>query len=209
MNTVEYFDARSTMTSELQAQSTYPVRLNMDYVGSDRNRLTNFFRAVTAIPILVVISTFGTGSKSVIVIPTLLMILFRQKYPRWWFDFNVEYQIFSMRITAYMSLLTDEYPSTDEEQGVHLEIDYPDAAQLNRYLPLFKWLLAIPHYVVLAVLWSIALLLVMIGWLVILFTGNFPEGLHNFIVGVNRWGQRVMAYAFLLTTDQYPPFSLD
>ena len=108
-----------------------------------------------------------------------------------------------------MSLLTDEYPSTDEEQGVHLEIDYPDAAQLNRYLPLFTWLLAIPHYVVLSVFWSIALLLVMIGWLVILFTGNFPEGLHNFIVGVNRWGQRVMAYAFLLTTDQYPPFSLD
>jgi hypothetical protein len=137
------------------------------------------------------------------------MILFRQKYPRWWFDFNLEYQRFSMRITAYMSLLTDEYPSTDEHQGVHLDIDYPDAAQLNRYLPLFKWILAIPHYVVLAVLSPIALLLVMIGWLVILFTGNFPEGFHKFIVGVNRWGQRVMAYAFLLTTDEYPPFSLD
>jgi hypothetical protein len=197
------------MTNEVQAQSTYPVRLDIDYAGSDRNRLTNFFRTITAIPILVLVATFGTGTKTVIVIPTLLMILFRQKYPRWWFDFNVEYQRFSMRITAYMFLLTDEYPSTDEHQGVHLEIDYPDAAQLNRFLPLFKWILAIPHYVVLAVLWPIALLLVMIGWLVILFTGNFPEGFHTFIVGVNRWGQRVMAYAFLLTTDEYPPFSLD
>jgi len=197
------------MTNEVQAQSTYPVRLDIDYAGSDRNRLTNFFRTITAIPILVLVATFGTGTKTVIVIPTLLMILFRQKYPRWWFDFNVEYQRFSMRITAYMFLLTDEYPSTDEHQGVHLEIDYPDAAQLNRFLPLFKWILAIPHYVVLAVLWPIALLLVMIGWLVILFPGKFPQGFHTFIVGVNRWGQRVMAYAFMLTTDEYPPFSLD
>jgi hypothetical protein len=197
------------MTNEAQAQSTYPVRLDIDYAGSDRNRLTNFFRTITVIPILVLVTALGSGTKTVIVIPTLLMILFRQKYPRWWFDFNLEYQRFSMRITAYMSLLTDEYPSTDEHQGVHLDIDYPDAAQLNRYLPLFKWILAIPHYVVLAVLSPIALLLVMIGWLVILFTGNFPEGFHKFIVGVNRWGQRVMAYAFLLTTDEYPPFSLD
>ena len=197
------------MTSGMQTQSIYPVRLEVDYSGSDRNRLTNFFRAFTAIPILVVISAFGTGTNSVIAIPTLLMILFRQKYPRWWFDFNVEYQRFSTRVTAYMSLLTDVYPSTDEEQGVHLEFDYPDAAQLNRYLPLFKWILAIPHYVVLSVLWSVALLLIVIGWLVILFTGNFPEGFHTFIVGVNRWGQRVMAYAFMLTTDEYPPFSLD
>lgn len=197
------------MTSETQPQSTYPVRLNIDYAGSGRNRLTNFFRAITAIPILVVITTFGSGTNTVIAIPTGLMILFRQKYPRWWFDFNVEYQRFSMRITSYMSLLTDDYPSTDEEQGVHLEIDYPDATQLNRYLPLVKWLLAIPHYVVLAILWSVSALVIVIGWLVILFTGNFPEGFHTFIVGVNRWGQRVTAYAFLLTTDQYPPFSLD
>ena len=197
------------MTSETQPQSTYPVRLNIDYAGSGRNRLTNFFRAITAIPILVVITTFGSGTNTVIAIPTGLMILFRQKYPRWWFDFNVEYQRFSMRITSYMSLLTDDYPSTDEEQGVHLEIDCPDATQLNRYLPLVKWLLAIPHYVVLAILWSVSALVIVIGWLVILFTGNFPEGFHTFIVGVNRWGQRVTAYAFMLTTDEYPPFSLD
>ena len=197
------------MTSDTQPQSTYPVRLDIDYAGSDRNRFSNFFRSITAIPILTVFLTFESATNSVIAIPTLLMILFRQKYPRWWFDFNVEYQRFSMRITSYMSLLTDEYPSTDEHQGVHLELDYPDAAQLNRFLPLFKWILAIPHYVVLAVLWPIALLLVMIGWLVILFTGKFPQGFHTFIVGVNRWGQRVMAYAFMLTTDESPPFSLD
>ena len=197
------------MTGDTQPQLTYPVRLGIDYAGSDRNRLTNFFRIITAIPILVLISVFGTGTNGIIAIPTLLMILFRKKYPRWWFDFNVEYQRFTMRITSYVSLLTDEYPSTDEEQGVHLEFDYPDATQLNRFLPLFKWLLAIPHYVVLAILMSVAILLILIGWLVILFTGKFPEGFHTFIVGVNRWGQRVMAYAFMLTTDKYPPFSLD
>jgi len=196
------------MTSDTQPQVTYPVRMEVDYAGYDRNRLTTFFRAITEIPILVLIMTLGAGN-SIVASPTLLMILFRQKYPRWWFDFNVEYQRFSMRVTAYMLLLTDVYPSTDDEQGVHLDFDYPDAAQLNRFLPLFKWILAIPHYVALSILWSIALLLVVIGWLMILFTGKFPEGFHTFIVGVSRWGQRVMAYAFMLTTDEYPPFSLD
>ena len=142
-------------------------------------------------------------------LPVLLMILFRRKYPRWWFDFKVQNQRFSTRVSVYVSLLTDEYPSTDEEQGVHLEIDYPDASQLNRWMPLVKWILAIPHYVVLFVLLIIAAILIMLGWFVILLTGTFPRGFHNFIVGVNRWSLRVTAYAFLLTTDEYPPFSLD
>ncbi len=193
------------MTTAAQPQSTYPARLDIDYVGTNRNRLTTFFRLIIAIPIVVI----GSGISTVLIMPVLLMILFRQKYPRWWFDFSVLYQQFSMRINSYLSLLTDDYPSTDEEQGVHLKIDYPDATQLNRWLPLVKWILAVPHYVVLFVLMVIALILIVIGWFAILLTGNFPRGFHDYIVGVNRWTLRVTAYAFLLTTDEYPPFSLD
>jgi len=197
------------MATAAQPQSTYPARLTVDYAGTNRNRLTTLFRVITVIPILTVLAVIANGATSLFFLPVLLMILFRQKYPRWWFDFNVQYQRFSTRVSAYVSLLTDEYPSTDEEQGVHLEIDYPDASQLNRWMPLVKWILAIPHYVVLFVLLIIAAILFVLGWFVILLTGTFPRGFHNFIVGVNRWSLRVTAYAFLLTTDEYPPFSLD
>ena len=197
------------MAIAAQPQSTYSARLTVDYAGTNRNRLTTLFRVITVIPILTVLAAIANGATSVFFLPVLLMILFRQKYPRWWFDFNVQYQRFSTRVSVYVSLLTDEYPSTDEEQGVHLEIDYPDASQLNRWMPLVKWILAIPHYVVLFVLLIITAILIMLGWFVILLTGTFPRGFHNFIVGVNRWSLRIMAYAFLLTTDEYPPFSLD
>ena len=197
------------MATAAQPQSTYPARLTVDYAGTNRNRLTTLFRVITVIPILTVLAPIANGATSLFFLPVLLMILFRQKYPRWWFDFNVQYQRFSTRVSAYVSLLTDEYPSTDEEQGVHLEIDYPDASQLNRWMPLVKWILAIPHYVVLFVLLIIAAILFVLGWFVILLTGTFPRGFHNFIVGVNRWSLRVTAYAFLLTPDESPPFSLD
>ena len=197
------------MATAAQPQSTYPARLTVDYAGTNRNRLTTTFRVITVIPILTVLAPIANGATSLFFLPVLLMILFRRKYPRWWFDFKVQNQRFSTRVSVYMSLLTDEYPSTDEEQGVHLAIDYPDASQLNRWMPLVKWILAIPHYVALFVLLIIAAILIVLGWLVILLTGNFPRGFHNFIVGVNRWSLRVMAYAFLLTTDESPPFSLD
>ena len=138
--------------------------------------------------------------------PTLLMILFRQKYPRWWFDFNLELTRFSTRITAYLALMRDEYPSTDEHQAVHLELDYPDASRdLNRWTPLVKWILAIPHYVVLAVLAVAAFICVVIAWFAIVFTGRYPRGLFDFVLGVHRWGLRVSAYVWLLITDEYPP----
>jgi hypothetical protein len=137
------------------------------------------------------------------------MILFRQRYPRWWFDFALELARFSTRIGAYLALLTDQYPSTVEEQDVHLDLDYPDAERdLNRWLPLVKWLLAIPHYLVLIVLTVGALFAVVFAWFAILVTGRYPRGLFDFVVGVGRWGLRVQAYAFLLLTDRYPPFSL-
>ncbi|HIF73361.1 MAG TPA: DUF4389 domain-containing protein [Dehalococcoidia bacterium] len=193
-----------TSDSQISPASDYPVSLNIDYSGSGRNRLTVFFRIITLIPIILIQSGL-----QILVFPVLLMILFRQKYPRWWFDFNLELTMFSTRVGAYWMLQTDEYPSTDEEQSIHLTLDYPDASQLNRWLPLFKWILAIPHYIVFSILLTVAFILVIVGWFSIVFTGKFPQEIHNYLVGVNRWSLRVQAYAFLLTTDKYPPFSLD
>jgi Domain of unknown function (DUF4389) len=199
----------------MATSALYPAQLSIDYPEQPLNRMTTFFRIFTAIPIGIILALLagGAGSYGVavtgfVVFPTLLMLLFRQKYPRWWFDWNVALAGFSYRVSAYFLLLRDEYPSTDEEQAVHLQIAYPNAAELNRWLPLVKWLLAIPHYIVLAVLGIAAFVCVVIAWFAILFTGQYPRGLFDFVVGVLRWSLRVRAYAFLLVTDQYPPFQL-
>jgi hypothetical protein len=206
----------------------YPARLQVDFAESF-NRLTTFFRLVLIIPIAVVIgvltagatktvytetgktvTTSGGGIASGLFLATLLMILFRKRYPRWWFDFAQELARFSARVGAYFALLTDEYPSTVEHQRVHLDLDYPDVeADLNRGLPLVKWFLAIPHFIVLFFLTIAAFFVVVIAWFAILFTGRYPRGLFDFVVGVGRWWLRVDAYAFLLVTDRYPPFSMD
>jgi hypothetical protein len=141
-------------------------------------------------------------------VPLVLMLVFRQKYPRWWFDWNLNLLRFSNRVSAYLALLDDRYPSTDEEQAVHLDFPYPDAQQLNRWLPLIKWLLAIPHYFVLIFLGIGAVVAVIVAWFAILFTGTYPRGLFDFVVGVLRWVNRVNGYAFALVTDEYPPFRL-
>ena len=151
----------------------------------------------------------GGGIIGALFAATLLMILFRQRYPRWWFDFALQFTRFSARVGAYMALLTDRYPATEDEQSVHLDIDYPDAERnLNRWLPLVKWFLAIPHYIVLAFLVLGAIIAVVIAWFAILFTGRYPRPLFDYVVGVGRWALRVQAYATLLVTDQYPPFRL-
>ncbi|MBM3670474.1 MAG: DUF4389 domain-containing protein, partial [Actinobacteria bacterium] len=140
---------------------------------------------------------------------TLLLILFRKRYPKWWFDFVLALNRFSLRISAYIALLTDKYPSTEDEQNIHLELDYPDAqTDLKRGMPLVKWFLAIPHYVILFFLWIAVFVVVLIAWFAIIFTGRYPRGLFNFVVGVMRWTWRVQAYALLLATDKYPPFRL-
>ena len=207
--------------------TTYPVTFNVDFPDRDLNRLTSAFRIVVAIPILAVLSlltgaslhyvttnnatnetvTLATGG-GVLFLPLVLMIVFRQKYPRWWFDWNLQLLRFSARVSAYFALLDDHYPSTDEEQAVHLDFPYPDARQLNQWLPLVKWLLAIPHYIVLFFLAIGAIVAVIIAWFAILFTGRYPRGLFDFVVGVMRWSNRVTGYALVLVTDQYPPFSL-
>ena len=214
------------MTTE-PAATVYPARLDIDY-PEELDRLTTLFRLFMAIPIGIVLAALTAGATSTmyedggkvvtrtsggiasgLFIATLLMILFRQRYPRWWFDFALELARFGARVGAYLSLLTDKYPSTVDEQSVHLDVDYPDAERdLNRWLPLVKWLLAIPHYLVLFVLSVAAVLVVIVAWFAILFTGRYPRALFDFVVGVSRWWLRVDAYAFLLVTDRYPPFSL-
>ena len=203
----------------------YPVTLTIDYPDRSLNRLTTFFRIFTLIPIVIIAVLVSGGSLDPsttnswswlyavggsLFLPILLMILFRQKYPKWWFDWNIALTKFGIRVATYIGLLTDVYPSTDEEQAVHVEIPYPDVPKdLNRGLPLVKWFLAIPHYFVLFFLGIAAIVCVVIAWFAILFTGRYPRGLFDFVVGVCRWSLRVSAYAFLLTTDRYPLFSLN
>jgi len=214
-----------------QPPQPYAARLDVDYPEEPLDRLSTFLRILWAIPILIIFAlitasgggttyidsdggeTVRSGGLSIaggLFLATVLMILFRQKYPRWWFDFLRELVRFEGRVVAYLALLTDKYPSTTDEQTVHLEVDYPDAKEdLNRWLPLVKWLLAIPHYIVLIILSILAVLAVIVAWFAILLTGAYPQGLFNFVVGVGRWGLRVQAYAFLLLTDRYPPFSME
>jgi hypothetical protein len=198
----------------LATLTPYPVRLSVDYPDRPLSRLSTFFRVFTVIPIAIIVGLLAVSggysyAAGFVVLPTLLMLLFRQKYPRWWFDWNLGLTQFSFRVSAYFLLLRDEYPSTDEEQAVHLEMPYPNAAtDLNRWLPLVKWFLAIPHYLVLFFLGLAAFICVVIAWFAILFTGQYPRSLFDFVVAVLRWSLRVRAYAFLMVTDQYPPFQL-
>jgi hypothetical protein len=213
------------MTEQLPAP-VYAARLEVDY-PDQHNRVTTLFRVFLIIPIAIVIGALTTGATQTVYnqsgqvvrtsggigtglfLATLLMIVFQKRYPHWWFDFALELARFGTRVGAYFALLTDQYPSTVEEQSVHLQIDYPDVEHdLNQWLPLVKWLLAIPHFIVLAVLSVLAFFAVVIAWFAILFTGRYPRGLFDFVVGVARWGLRVQAYAILLVTDRYPPFSL-
>ena len=203
----------------------YPATLEVDYPEGGRNRLTSFFRIIVVIPIAIILGLLTSaamqsggnqaeglrvlGAGGILFMPLVLMILFRKKYPKWWFDWNLNLTRFSYRVSLFLGLLRDEYPSTDEEQAVHLNLVYPDArTQLGRGWPLIKWFLAIPHYIVLFFLYIGAIVVGIIAWFAILFTGRYPRGLFDYTVGVSRWALRVEAYAILLITDQYPPFSL-
>jgi Domain of unknown function (DUF4389) len=204
---------------------TYPVQLSIDYPDRQLNRLTTAFRIFVAVPILIVLGgvagatwqwssgqteTAAGGAGGLLFFAPLLLILFRQKYPRWWFDWNLELQRFVTRVGAYLALMDDRYPSTDDHQSVHLDYAYPDVARdLNRWLPLVKWFLAIPHYIVLVFLDIAAVVVVIVAWFAVLFTGRYPRGMFDFVAGVIRWHNRVIGYAFTLVTDRYPPFQLD
>jgi len=207
--------------------SSYAARFDVEY-PEKLDRLTTLLRLIWAIPIIIllaflsdtstsrtidaagnVVETSSGGIAAGLFLATVLMIVFRQKYPRWWFDFALELGRFSARVGAYLLLLTDRYPSTTEAQDVQLDVDYPDAETgLNRWLPLIKWFLAIPHYIVLMVLMVAVVIVTIIAWVIILVTGSYPRAMFDFVTGTLRWATRVWAYAFLLVTDEYPPFSL-
>jgi hypothetical protein len=213
-------------------QAPYPVQLSVDYPDRPLNRLTSAFRIFVAIPAVILLGTVSggtlltapgytgpagskgsmfvlSGAGGPLFLGPLLMILFRKKYPRWWFDWNLELQRFTNRVLIYVLLMDDRYPATDQEQSVHVDFVYPDAARdLNRWLPLVKWFLAIPHFLVLIFLWIAVLVVSFIAWVAILFTGHYPRAMFDFVEGVVRWEQRVIAYSFLLVTDRYPPFKL-
>lgn len=198
------------MSAAIAGPAPYAARLEIDYPDRQLNRLTSAFRIFTVLPIMVV-SALATSANflGMLTPSTGLMILFRQRYPKWWFGWHEAMLRFDTRVFSYLLLMSDDYPSTEDEQHVHLEMDYPDAQEdLNRWLPLVKWLLAIPHYIVLAFL-LVGVFFASIGaWFTILFTGRYPRGIFTFIVGVMRWHHRVIAYAFTLLTDTYPPFRL-
>jgi hypothetical protein len=204
----------------------YPVRFAVDYPDRELDRVSTAFRIFTVIPIAIVLGTIGVysarwgtsatgttevalGGTGLLFVPTALMILFRQKYPRWWFDWNLQLLRFVNRVGVYLALMDDRYPSTDEEQSVHLEFPYPDArAGLNRWLPIAKWAMAIPHYILLGFLFVGVFFTVIWAWFAILFTGRYPRSIFDFVEGVIRWQNRVVGYAVVLVTDEYPPFRL-
>jgi hypothetical protein len=215
----------STVSEVPEMKPSYPASLSVDY-PEKLNRLTTFFRIFMIIPILIILGLITNAfvgsdeaskgwewsytSGGLLFVPLALMILFRKKYPAWWFNWNLELTRFAYRVAAYFVLLRDEYPSTDEEQAVHLDLVYPDAEkELMRGMPLIKWFLAIPHYIILFFLGIASWVCVIISWFAILFTSRYPKSLFDFVVGVARWGLRVEAYAFLLITDKYPPFTLE
>jgi hypothetical protein len=212
---------------EARVDEQHPVRFSVEYPDRPLNRLTTALRIFTVIPIAIVLASIGgytgdggydasgdaptivIGGTGLLFLPTLLMILFREKYPRWWYDWNLELLRFTNRVGTYLALMSDRYPSTDEHQWVRLEFPYPDARrELNRWLPLVKWLLAIPHYIVLFFLYLALIVLVIAAWFTIIFTGRYPRGIFGFVEGVIRWHNRVVGYAFILVTDRYPPFTL-
>ena len=210
---------------QVGSADAYPVRFNIEYPDRPLNRWTSFFRIIWIIPIAIVLaviegasgggydggtSYYAAGGAGLLFFPPLLMILFRKKYPRWWFDWNLELARFIDRVVLYLLLMDDRYPSTDDQQSLRLDIDYPDAENdLMRGMPIVKWILAIPHYIILLFLYIAAFFAVIFAWFAILFTGSYPRGLFDFVEGVFRWHMRVMGYMFILITDRYPPFSLN
>jgi hypothetical protein len=181
----------------------YPVTFDVDY-PEQQSRWVTLFRLILAIPVYIPASIIN-GAVGSIGQFAFVTILFRKKYPRWAFDFLAVGYRYYYGALAYLLLLRDEYGPFDDIGTVRVDFEYPE--KLNRWLPLVKWLLAIPHYIVLYLLWIVYVIVLIIAWFAILITGKHPRALFDFGVAVNRWSLRVTAYAFALTTDQYPPFS--
>lgn len=186
--------------------SSYPVRFDVQY-SDTLSRLT-FLKWILAIPHYLIIYALNIVF-NIISLIAFFAIIFTGIYPRSLFDFAVNTQRWRMNLVGYVLLIRDEYPPFSFEPGLYpvtFEVDYPTA--LARFAPLYKWILAIPHLIIVGILGFIAFFAVFVAGLSVLFTGKYPEGIYKFVVGVQRWSQRATLYA-LFMTDEYPPFSLD
>lgn len=187
------------------ATTSYPARVEIDYSDTS-DRLSVFFRYFFAIPIMIVLVLYMIAAMVVMWV-AWFAILFTGAMPRGMFDFLASFQRLSLRANAYMLLMTDEYPAfngdADANYPVRLEMDYPES--LSRGLIFVKWLLVIPHMIIVGIYGYAASLAVMVAWFAIMFTGTFPRGLFDFTAGYLRWNARVGFYQFLMT-DEYPPF---
>jgi hypothetical protein len=186
--------------------SGYPIRFDVAY-PDELSRWLIFVKWLLAIPHYIILY-FLQILFSVVTLVAFFAILFTKTYPRDLFRFAVGTRRWQNNVNAYTSLMRDEYPPFSWDPGTYAAVydaDYP--VELNRWLPLIKWLLAIPHYIVLALL-GIVWLFVLIGaWFAILLTRRYPRPLFDFGVGMLRWSERVTMYVYL-ATDAYPPFSL-
>ena len=194
------------------------IETQIDVSLTERNRLTAFFRIILVVPVFIFVSSFSPATAfsddaagilaGLMALPAGLAIVVRQVYPSYVLAFNEALLSLQTRVDVYLVLLTDEYPSIEENDLVSVTFPEVDAKQLNRWLPLIKWLLAVPLYIVGIVYIIYAALLTLLGWFSILFTGKYPEVCAEGVVGTIAYWNRVIGYAFLLVTDEYPTFSL-
>jgi hypothetical protein len=192
------------------------IETQIDVTLTERNRLTALFRIILVVPMAIFIASFApnwsnnTDSWSVglLILPAALAIVFRQIYPSYLLAFNEALLSLQTRVDAYVLLLTDEYPSIEENDVVSVTFPEVDAKALNRWLPLIKWFLAIPLYLVGIAYIIYAAFLTLFAWISILFTGNYPEFCAEGVVGTIAYWNRVVGYALVLVTDEYPTFSL-
>ena len=185
----------------------------------DRNRLTAFFRLIIVLPVAIYSSAFAIDSMStdtwgyslggLIVLPTFLALVFRGIYPSYALAFNHALISLETRVNAYALLLTDDYPSIEENDIVKITLpEVGNGSQLSRVMPLVKWFLAIPLYVMGIIYLVYGIFLTLFAWFSILFTGKYPVWSADAMVGILAFYNRVYGYAFILVTDEYPSFSL-
>jgi len=192
------------------------IETQIDVTLTERNRVTALFRLILVVPMAIFVASFApawsnnTDSWSVglLVFPVALTLVFRQVYPSYLLTFNEALLSLQTRVDAYVLLLTDEYPSIEENDVVSVTFPEVDAKALSRWLPLIKWFIAIPLYLLGVAYIIYAAFLTLFAWFSILFTGNFPEFCAEGIVGVIAYWNRVVGYALVLVTDEYPTFSL-
>ena len=196
----------------MTTEPSYPVRFEVEY-PERLSRLSTAFRIFFFIPVAIFLVLLGgdeaRGAGAAgggVVLAIWAAVLVRQYVPHWMFDFQVALMRFEVRAGGYLALLTDQFPAFEGEYPINFDVRYPD--RLSRWkVAIWKIITSIPHFIILSFLFLAALVVVVIAWFAILFTGRYPRGLHGFVAGVFRWSLRVQAYIFSLT-DEYPPFSL-